>query len=127
MANRKRKRTPKPAREKLAAPTTDYPSADGDQVLTLRGAMSPATRQQYARETGPEGTRAAANIEDMRARAVEFLFERLVSGWMIAEIPTTKPKELITRYRVSTRDERAWITEVLREHCAEWFPDVKVP
>jgi hypothetical protein len=42
-------------------------------------------------------------------------------------VPTEGAKALLARYRVATRDERAWITGVLREHCAEWFPDVKVP
>lgn len=111
----------------LTAPTTDYSSADGEQVLTLRGAMTPKTRQQYARETSSEGVRASAATEDMRERAIEFLFERLVCGWTISGIPTTKAKDLLVRYRVATRDERAWITSVLREHCAEWFPDVAVP
>jgi len=114
-------------RDRFVAPTTDYASADGEQTLTLRGALSAKTRQQYARETSPSGVSAAANTDDMRERAIEFLFERLVAGWTISEIPTTKSKELLTRYRVATREERVWITAVLREHCAEWFPDVAVP
>lgn len=126
MAKRKKqKRTGGP--EPLTAPTTDYPSGDGEQILTLRGAMSPKTRQQYARETSAEGVRASANTDDMRERAIEFLFERLVCGWTISDIPTTKPRELLIRYRVATREERTWITGVLREHCADWFPDVAVP
>ena len=36
------------AADKLEAPTTDYASPEG-QVLTLRGALSPKTRQQYAK------------------------------------------------------------------------------
>lgn len=122
MAKRK-----KPRREPLTAPTTEYRSADGEQLLTLRGAMSLKTRQQYARETGPGGMTAAATTDDMRERAIEFLFERLVAGWTINAIPTEKPKELLLRYRVASREERQWITSVLREHCAEWFPDVTVP
>ena len=126
MAKRKKQKRSGGA-DPLTAPTTDYTSADGDQTLTLRGAMSPKTRQQYARETSAEGVRASANLDDMRERAIEFLFERLVCGWTINDIPTTKSKELLVRYRVASREERAWITAVLREHCAEWFPDVTVP
>jgi hypothetical protein len=113
--------------DKLEAPTTDYPSPDGAQVLTLRGALSPKSRQEFARANDPAQARAAANQEDVRARAIEFLFERLVAKWVISDVPTEGAKALLTRYRVSTRDERTWITDVLREHCAEWFPDVKVP
>ena len=42
-------------------------------------------------------------------------------------MPTEGAKPLLARYRAATRDERRWITDVLREHCDEWFPDVKVP
>ena len=112
--------------DKLEAPTTDYTSPDG-QVLTLRGAMTPKTRAEYARTTDPSQARAAANAEDVRARALEFLFERLVARWTVHDVPTEGAKPLLARYRVATRDERDWVTQVLREHCAEWFPDVKVP
>jgi hypothetical protein len=112
--------------DKLEAPTTDYASPDG-QVLTLRGALSPKSRAEYAKAADPAQARAAANVEDVRARAIEFLFERLVARWTISDVPTEGAKPLLARYRVSTRDERAWVTGVLREHCAEWFPDVKVP
>jgi hypothetical protein len=113
--------------DKLEAPTTDYPSSDGAQVLTLRGALSPKSRAEFARAADPAQARAAANAEDVRARALEFLFERLVARWTIHEVPTEGAKPLLQRYRAATRDERTWITDVLREHCAEWFPDVKVP
>src|SRR3954470_14741128 len=112
--------------DKLEAPTTDYVSPDG-QVLTLRGALSPASRAQYARTADPAQARAAASTEDVRARAIEFLFERLVARWGIADVPTEGAKPLHARSRAATRDERAFVTESLREHCAEWFPDVKVP
>ncbi|WP_445152666.1 hypothetical protein [Baekduia sp. Peel2402] len=113
--------------DKLEAPTTDYPSPDGTQVLTLRGALSPKSRTEFARASDPASARAAANVEDVRARALEFLFERLVARWVISDVPTEGAKPLLTRYRVATREERGWVTDVLREHCAEWFPDVKVP
>src|SRR3954452_17476415 len=113
--------------DKLEAPSTDYASADGEQVLTLRGALSPKTRGEYARSADPAQARAAANVEDVRARAIEFLFERLVARWTINDVPTEGAKPLLARFRAATRDERAWVTDALREHCAEWFPDVKVP
>lgn len=113
--------------DRPTAPTTGYDSPDGTQTLTLRGVMTPKTREQYRRETGPEGTRAAATVDDMRERAIEFLFERLACGWTISGVETTRPQELLARYRVASREERAWITGVLRAHCADWFPDVSVP
>lgn len=113
--------------DKLEAPTTDYTSPDGEQVLTLRGALSPKSRQEFARAADPAQARAAANVEDVRARAIEFLFERLVARWVVNEVATEGAKPLLSRYRAATRAEREWITGALREHCAEWFPDVKVP
>lgn len=113
--------------DRLVAPATGYTSDGLGQTLELRGAMTARTREQYRRETGPGGVRAAMTQDDTRERAIEFLFERLVCGWTISGVATTKPKELLLRYRAATRDERAWITDVLREHCREWFPDVVVP
>src|SRR3954447_26052504 len=111
--SRQRSRT-----DKLEAPTTDYASSDGEQVLTLRGALSPKTRAQYARTADPSQARAAANVEDVRARALEFLFERLVPRWVVHDVPTEGAKPLLARFRAATHDERAWVTDVLREHCA---------
>jgi len=108
------------------APSTDYTSPDG-QVLTLRGVLTPATRREYARVADPSQARAAAGLEDVRARALEFLFERLAVRWVVHDVPTEGQKALLARFRVATRDERDWITHVLREHCAAWFPDVQVP
>lgn len=107
---------------KLTAPTSDYTDEHGN-ILTLRGSMTPATRLQYA-ET------MAGNLlsqEDAWHRAVEFLFERLVVRWDIAGAPIERQRELLARLRVSTPAERAWIRDVLREHCAEYFPDVQAP
>jgi hypothetical protein len=108
--------------QQLSAPTTEYRSVDGD-VLTLRGAMTPATRREYA------AVRAGSPLsrEDAWQRSVEFLFERLAVRWEIAGAPIEKQHELLARFRVASPDERAWIRGVLREHLAEWFPDVEAP
>jgi hypothetical protein len=113
-------------REKLAAPTTDYTSPDGAATLTLRGSLTPATRREYA-ELMSTGTGPAQTREDMWARGVEFLFERLVVRWTVHGVETTKQKELLQRFRFISADERAWIRTVLREHLTEWFPDVEAP
>jgi hypothetical protein len=101
--------------EQPRAPTADYGG------LELRGAMTPATRREYA--SLPARTR-----EDAWQRQVEFLFERLAVRWEIAGTePIERQKELLGRFRFATRDERAWIREVLREHLAEHFPDLEAP
>jgi hypothetical protein len=113
-------------REKLSAPTSDYADPDGN-VLMLRGSMTPATRREYADVLGGGAGSAATNREDAWQRAVEFLFERLAVRWEIAGVPIEKQKELLARFRFASQDERAWIRGVLREHLAEWFPDVEAP
>jgi hypothetical protein len=120
------KRNRQRAREdKLSAPTTEYTDAEGN-ALELRGAMSPASRQEYAAVLAGEG-RPAATQEDAWHRAVEFLFERLVLRWTVADVDTTRQKELLQRLRFASKDERAWIRDVLRRHLAEWFPDMEAP
>src|ERR671926_773474 len=120
MAKRRRERE-RP--EKLKAPTSDYGSADGSAVLTLRGAMTPKTRQAYADVL-------AGNLlsqEDAWQRAVEFLFERLVVRWEIAGVPTEGQKALLMRFRVATPDERRFVRDALRAHIAEHFPELQAP
>lgn len=112
--------------EKLTAPTSEYTDADG-ATLTLRGALTVATRREYANALGGGGGRASATQEDAWQRATELLFERLAVRWTIAGAPIEGQRELLARYRAASRDERAWIRDVLRKHCAEHFPDVSPP
>jgi hypothetical protein len=109
-------------REKLSAPTSDYADPHGN-VLTLRGALTPATRREYAEVRAG----SALSQEDAWQRAVEFLFERLAVRWVIADVPIERQKELLQRFRFASQDERRWIRDALREHAAEWFPDVEAP
>ena len=106
-------------REKLQAPTSSYRSDEGDE-LELRGALSPATRREYA-ELAPR-TR-----EDLWQRQVEFLFERLAVSWTISGVQTSKQKELLTRLRMASQEERGFVRRALREHVAEWFPEIEAP
>ena len=112
--------------ERLKAPNSDYTDPDGN-VLTLRGALSPGSRRDYADALAGIGTRAASTQEDAWQRAVELLFERLAVRWVIAGVPIDRQRELLARLRVASQQERAWVREVLREHCAENFPDVETP
>ena len=114
------------AAAELKAPSSDYTDADGN-VLTLRGSLTPATRRRVRGDARGRGARAASTQEDAWQRAVEFLFERLAVRWVIAGAPIERQRELLARFRVASAEERAWIREVLREHCAEHFPDVQAP
>ena len=117
------KRSRARAREqKLTAPTSDYTSPAGD-VLTLRGAMTPKTRQEYARTLAG----SPLSQEDAWQRAVEFLFERLAVRWVIAGVLTEGQRELLMRFRVATQEERRWVRDVLREHVAAAFPELQAP
>jgi hypothetical protein len=108
--------------ERLEAPTSEYRS-DGGDVLTLRGALTPKTRQEYAATFAGN----PLSREDAWQRAVEFLFERLAVRWEISGVPTEGQKALLMRFRVSTQDERRFVREALREHLAEHFPDMEAP
>ncbi len=120
MGRRSRRRG---AADALSAPESEYRSASGD-MLVLRGAMSPATRREYAAAAAG----SPLSREDAWQRAVEFLFERLALRWEIAGTdPITKQKELLARYRFASADERRWIRDVLREHVAEHFPELAPP
>jgi hypothetical protein len=112
--------------EKLAAPDSDYTDAEGN-VLTLRGALTAGARREYAQALAGAPGRAAATQEDAWQRSGELLFERLAVRWVIAGAPIERQRELLARFRVASGEERAFVRGALREHCAEWFPDVEAP
>lgn len=123
--NRKKQRSGD-VREQLRAPNSDYTDADGN-VLTLRGSLTSAARREYAEAQSGGTARAAATQDDAWQRAVELLFERLAVRWTIAGTPYERQRELLARFRAASPDERAWVRNVIREHCAEHFPDVDAP
>jgi hypothetical protein len=112
--------------EKLAAPGSDYADGAGN-VLTLRGSLTAGARREYAQTLAGSSTGPAATLEDAWQRALELLFERLAVRWTIAGAPIERQRELLERFRVASAEERAWVREALREHCAEHFPDVQAP
>jgi hypothetical protein len=112
--------------ERLTAPDSDYADADGN-VLTLRGSLTPGARHDYARALAGAPGRPASTQEDAWQRAAELLFERLAVRWVIAGAPLERQRELLARFRVASAEERVWVRGALREHCAEWFPDVRAP
>jgi hypothetical protein len=114
-------------RRRLRAPSSEYRDSDGN-VIVLRGVLTPATRASYARTRSGEDLAPGASREDAWQRAVEFLFERLAVSWAIAGAPElTGQRELLARLRVASTQERAWLRERLREHCAAHFPDLDAP
>ena len=120
MGKRSRRRG---AADALSPPESEYRSAAGD-LLVLRGALSPATRREYAAAAAG----SPRSREDAWQRAAEFLFERLAVRWEIAGAePITRQKDLLARYRFASADERRWIRDVVREHLSEHFPDVEQP
>jgi hypothetical protein len=112
--------------ERLAAPSSEYEDAEGN-VLTLRGSLPAGARREYERTLAGSDGGAAATRDDAWQRAVELLFERLAVRWVIAGAPIDRQRELLGRLRMASNDERAWVREALREHCAEHFPDVRAP
>ncbi len=113
---------------RLEAPSSDYADAHGN-VLSLRGSLTPGSRREYAAVLAGAGagSRPASTQEDAWQRAGELLFERLAVRWVIADAPIERQRELLARFRVASPQERAWVREVLRAHCAEHFPDVEAP
>jgi hypothetical protein len=112
--------------ERLAAPSSEYADSEGN-VLTLRGSLTPGARSEYERTLAGTGAGAATTREDAWQRAVELLFERLAVRWVISGVPIERQRELLGRLRMASGEERAWVREALREHCAEHFPDVRAP
>lgn len=109
--------------KKLRAPESEYVSDSVPPArLVLRGALTAGTRRQYE-----ETLAGGLQQEDAWQRAVELLFERLAVRWTINDVPTEGQRELLMRFRVASPDERRWVRDVLREHCAEHFPELQAP
>jgi hypothetical protein len=109
------------AADPLAAPTSTYTDADGNE-LELRGTLTAGARREYAQVLG-----GGRYLEDAWQRAVELLFERLAVRWTVAGVDTVKQKELVARYRMAGRDERQFVRDSLRAHVAEHFPELQAP
>ena len=107
-------------REREKAPAVAYSTDAG--TLLLRASLTPASRRDYAGLAGGGSTR-----EDTWHRQVEFLFERLAVSWTVEGVEWTKQNEVLARFRAATPEEKAWVRDALREHVAEWFPDVEAP
>jgi hypothetical protein len=107
------------------APSSDYADPDGN-ILTLRGSLTAGSRRAYAEALAGAGSPAASR-EDAYQRAFELLFERLAVRWVIAGVPLERQRELLARLRLASGEERVWVRETLRTHCAEHFPELAPP
>lgn len=107
---------------RLRAPSSDYSDREGN-VLTLRGSLTAGSRRDYAQALAGN----PLSREDAWQRAVELLFERLALRWEIAGAPISRQRDLLARFRVASPQERAWVRDVLRQHCAEHFPELRAP
>jgi hypothetical protein len=113
MAKRKQRRErPKPA-------TSDYRNPEGD-VLTLRDSLSAGTMARLKESVGG----AAASADDIWRRRTELLFECLAVRWTIAELPLTKQKELLARYRMADEETQRWVRETIEEHRRRHLPEL---
>jgi hypothetical protein len=50
------------------------------------------------------------------------LFEHLAVSWTIAELPLTKQKELLGRYRLADSETQRWVRETIDEHLRRRMP-----
>jgi hypothetical protein len=105
----------------MLAPTTVYTTADGDE-LELRGALSLKARAEYSATLS-----GGLNREDAWQRATELLFERLAIAWTLSGVRAERQRDLIARYRIASADERRFVRDSLREHLAEYFPELQAP
>ena len=118
-------------RRSTGEPLPSIPDAvielEGGGAVRLRCVMSAKTRSQYAAIASGEAGAPAASREDSWQRAVEFLFERLVTAWTVADVEYIDQRELLQRFRAASVDERAALRTALRGHLAEWFPELDAP
>lgn len=100
-----------PAAPKL--PPAEFTDADGNKLM-LRAELNPGALDRVR----DNRLKDAANAEDIWQRQTEMLFELLAVEWVIYDLPITKPKELIARYRMADADTRKWVREAIDEHVA---------
>lgn len=114
MGKRGRKRQASAAGSDVAkVPPVEYADADGNKLL-LRGELKAGALERVR----AAHLKDAANTEDVWQRQTEMLFELLAVEWVIYDLPITKPKELLARYRMADADTRKWVRSTIDEHVA---------
>lgn len=99
--------------------TEGYRDADGN-LLTLRCSLSAKT----IRKVGEAPKSKAASTEDVWARRMEMLFERLAVSWEIAGLPIDDQAMLVGRYRMASAEELAWVRETIDAHLMRFIPEL---
>jgi len=107
-------------------PDAEYELASGGS-LNLRCSLSPRTRAQYKEVRSGLNDAPGASREDAWQRAVEYLFERLATRWDASGVVYDDQRELLIRFRAASSDERTAVRSALRDHLAEWFPEMDAP
>jgi hypothetical protein len=114
MAKRKRKR------DKVEKSETESYRDEEGNVLTLRCSLSART----IRKVGEAPSSKAASTEDVWARRMEILFERLAVSWEIAGLPLDDQAMLLGRYRMASAEELAWVRETIDAHLRRHIPEL---
>ncbi len=113
--------------KKPPTPTETVTSPDGDHRLVLSCVLTAKSRTRYQEMSNPANANAAATVDDVRQNAIGFLFGALVREWHVHGVPIAKQRALAERFKAAGPAERAWVVDALRAHCADWFPDVRLP
>jgi hypothetical protein len=115
MAKRRQRRE----RSRPPVATSDYANAEGD-VLTLRDSLSAGTIAKLREPAVGPG----ASADDAWRRRTEMLFEHLAVSWTIAELPLTKQRELLGRYRLADSETQRWVRQTIDEHLRSRIPEL---
>jgi len=111
MGRRQRKRQSSGQSPKSVDLGTEYVDTEGNR-LTLRNELTAKSLKKLSEVHA----KPAASQDDLWQRQQEQLFERLTISWTVADLPITKQKELIGRYRFADSDTRRWVQRTLRDH-----------
>ena len=91
-------------------------------MLTLRDELSAGTLRELERLDA----RPASTAEDRWQRRVELLFEHLAVRWEISDLPLEGQRELLSRYRMATTEERLGVRRALAEHLSSRYPELRL-
>lgn len=118
-----KKRAKRDRPERLKAPSVTYSDGPGGLAVDLRAALPLPARARYHDELHD----LRRSTDDSWQRALEFLWEQLGTRWALHDAEITARKELLGRYRLADQDERRFVRDALRQHLAEYFPEMERP
>ncbi|MFT4035557.1 MAG: hypothetical protein QM679_08275 [Patulibacter sp.] len=121
MAKKRAKRGDRP--ERLKAPSVPYAGGPDGLAIELRASLPLPARARYHDELHD----LRRSTDDSWQRALEFLWEQLGTRWTAHGTTIDKRKELLGRYRMASQAERRFVRDALRQHLAEYFPEMQRP